>query len=486
MISRGFFKSSVIYSVVGALPYASGFLLLPWFTALLTPEQFGINALYIALMYFIQILTSFGMDMSVGVLYFDYRDQKEKLKEFLGTAFISIAMLGTATLLLFSMGGMSLFNLVFKSSDFLELIPFGMFTILSGVMNSIFKVYSNLLINQQRPGRFLWINLVNFALTISLSLLILYQFPYTLYGPILGRLLPAIVSATLSLALIGSEYGLNWNRTYLKKLFEYSTPIMIYALLTWVISYIDRFLILRFMGDATKVGIYDIAVKIVIGLDLIMAGLVNTVNPKAYSIWKARGISETTPEINRYYNGITAFFLLLIPLFVLLTPVLIPLVIFKPLYYEAFVFLPILAAGYLTRVWFYMYMAPILFFRKTSALPRVFLISAVFNILLAAVMIHFFGLMGAVVTNFLVKPVQALLMYLECRKIYTFRVNRFKIYLAPAIYIVIAILCQLFIPGHLWIYTGLGQLAVAFILVFVAFRNEIKPFLLMLRAGKTG
>ena len=319
MISRGFFKSSVIYSVVGALPYASGFLLLPWFTALLTPEQFGINALYIALMYFIQILTSFGMDMSVGVLYFDYRDQKEKLKEFLGTAFISIAMLGTATLLLFSMGGMSLFNLVFKSSDFLELIPFGMFTILSGVMNSIFKVYSNLLINQQRPGRFLWINLVNFALTISLSLLVLYQFPYTLYGPILGRLLPAIVSATLSLALIGSEYGLNWNRTYLKKLFEYSTPIMIYALLTWVISYIDRFLILRFMGDATKVGIYDIAVKIVIGLDLIMAGLVNTVNPKAYSIWKARGISETTPEINRYYNGITASFLLLIPLFVLVT-----------------------------------------------------------------------------------------------------------------------------------------------------------------------
>jgi O-antigen/teichoic acid export membrane protein len=132
MISRQFFKSSVIYSTVGALPYASGFLLLPWFTAYLTPQQFGVNALYIALMYAIQIISSFGMDMSVGVMYFDYRDSKAKLREFLGTAFISVGFLGAATFILFSMGGLKVFNWVFKSGDFIELLPFGIFTILSG------------------------------------------------------------------------------------------------------------------------------------------------------------------------------------------------------------------------------------------------------------------------------------------------------------------------------------------------------------------
>ena len=58
MINRQFAKSSFIYTLVGALPYASGFLLLPWFTQYLTPAQFGINALYISLMYLMQIFAT--------------------------------------------------------------------------------------------------------------------------------------------------------------------------------------------------------------------------------------------------------------------------------------------------------------------------------------------------------------------------------------------------------------------------------------------
>ena len=40
MISKQFFKSSVIYSLIGALPYTTGVILIPFFTARLTPEQF--------------------------------------------------------------------------------------------------------------------------------------------------------------------------------------------------------------------------------------------------------------------------------------------------------------------------------------------------------------------------------------------------------------------------------------------------------------
>ena len=137
MISKGFLKSSIVYSVVGALPYASGFLLLPWFTAYLTPAQFGINAMYIALMYLVQVISSFGMDMSAGVLYFDYRDDREKLKSFLGTVFLTISMLGALTFTVFLLGGLRLFNFVFSTGDFIETIPFALFTILSGVFNSV-------------------------------------------------------------------------------------------------------------------------------------------------------------------------------------------------------------------------------------------------------------------------------------------------------------------------------------------------------------
>jgi len=478
MISGKFFKSSIIYSLVGALPYASGFLLLPWFTQLLTPRQFGINALYITLMYFIQIISTFGLDMSVGVMYFDYKDDRKKLNEFLGTAFISLAILGVFSFVFFSLGGIRLFNFTFHSSDFIDLIPFGLFTIISGIFNSTFKTYSNLLINQERPARFFWLNITNFGITITVSLILLYLFPFTLYGPILGRLIPAVISASLSLLLLSGEYGLSWNTTYIKKIISYSTPIMVYALLTWVVSYIDRFLILRIMLDPTFVGIYDFAVKMVIGLDLIMTGLVNTVNPRIYNIWKEQDLHESTLEINRYYNGITAFFLLLIPLFVFLAPLVIPLVIRKAIYYEAFGFLAILGAGYATRVWFYMFLAPLMFFKKTSALPKVFIFSAVFNVIAGFIMIRYFGLIGAVWTNFMIKPLQALFMYLECRKVYRFKVNPWKIFYLPVIYILVVILSETITPAHLKFYAGIGQFIVAFSLVWFAYHRELKLLLL--------
>ena len=475
MISKSFFKSSIIYSIVGALPYASGFLLLPWFTAYLTPQQFGINAMYIALMYLIQIISSFGMDMSAGVLYFDYKDDKAKLRDFLGTVFIGISLLGAVTFMVFSLGGLRVFNFVFKSSDFIELLPFGLFTIISGIFNSVFKTYSSLLINQQRPVRFFWLNISNFILTIGCSLVILYLYPYTLYGPILGRLIPAVVVASASLSMVGIEYGLNWNPAYLKKILSYSTPIIIYALLTWIVTYVDRFIIARMMGDTAIVGIYDIAVKMVIGLDLVMTGLVNTINPKIYHIWKDKNLKESTVEINRYYNGITALFLLVIPVFILVLPVLIPLVIHKEIYYQAFGFLAILAAGYATRVWFYMFLAPLMFFKRTSALPRVFVISAIFNILAGITLIHFFGIIGAVWTNFMVKPVQALLMYLECRKVYTFRINAFKLFYTPAIYILLVVISESLAPPELKFQIEIGQLFAAIVLVYIAYRKELIP-----------
>jgi O-antigen/teichoic acid export membrane protein len=477
MISRGFFKSSIIYSIVGALPYASGFLLLPWFTNFLTPRQFGINALYIALMYFIQIVSSFGMDMSVSVLYFDYKNDKTRLREFLGTVFIGIAILGAATSIVFSLGGLRLFNFVFKSSDFIELLPFGLFTILTGVFNSVFKTYSSLLMYQQRPVRFFWLNISNFLLTIAVSLIILYLFPFTMYGPILGRLIPAVIVASFSLSLVGREYGLAWNPAYVKKILNYSSPLVLYALLSWVVTYIDRFLIVSLMGDSTYVGIFDIAVKIVIGLDLVMGGLINTINPKIYSIWKDNDLHESTMVINRYYNGITALFLLLIPLFVIMAPIVIPLVIFKPIYYQAFGFLAILAAGYATRVWFYMFLAPLMFFKKTSALPRVFFISAIFDILTGILLIKYFGLMGAVWTNFMVKLVQALLMYLECRKVYTFKLNPWKIFYTPGIFIMIVLVSETLAPANLKFQIEVGQLIAAMLLVYFAYRKELVPLI---------
>jgi O-antigen/teichoic acid export membrane protein len=477
MISRTFLKSSFIYTIVGSLPYAAGFLLLPWLTKFLTPEQFGINALYISLMYLIQIIASFGLDMAIGAIYFDYKDNREHMRQFLGTLFIGLLIIGVFTFFFFALGGFRLFTLMFRSGGFLDLVPFGMITIVSAVFNSVFKTYSTLLIYQQRPERFFWLNISNFGVTIAATLTILYLYPYTLFGPIVGRLIPAIVSASAAAIALAGEYGLAWNTEYLKKIFRVSSPLLIYAVLTWVINYIDRFIIMGILGDPTIVGIYDISIKMVLFIDLIMAGLINTVNPKVFSIWKASGLRESTPEVNRYYSGLTAFFMLLIPLFVLLAPIIIPAFISNKIYFSAFQYLAILAAGYVTRVWFFMFMAPVMFFKKTGSLPKVLLFSSAFEILVGVLLIRQFGVVGMVWTFFLVKPVQAFFLYLESRKFFDFKVNNLKIYYLPVLFMTVVIGSEWMATDTTRFYFHAAQLLASMALVWFAYRREIIPLL---------
>jgi len=477
MITKQFFKSSLIYSIVGALPYASGFLLIPWFMELLTPAQFGINALYISLMYFIQIIAAWGFDVSVGVLFIEHNDNRQKMREFLGTVLIVLVFSCSVTALFFITGGIRLFDVIFGSGSTFDLVPFGIFTVVSGVLNGIFKVYSNLLIYQQRPERFLWINLLNFLLTIGFSLGILYSFPFTLYGPILGRMIPACFSAVLSVILLSTEYGTSWNKEYAIKLIKYSSPLVIFALLSWIVNYIDRFLVLRVMGDTTLVGIYDFSVKLILGIDLIQIGLISSMNPKIFTIWKTEGKQESTPEVNRYYSSFTAINLLLIPLFVFLAPLLIPIIIHKEIYFEAFGYLAILGAGYATRTWYYMSLAPVLFFKKTQVLPRVFLYSAIFEIAGSTALIYFLGLPGAAIANFLVKPVQAFFMFLESRKVFRFKVNKLKILFLPILFITVVLCSEWLATDVTRNFIHAGQLLTSIALVWLAYRKEIIPMM---------
>ena len=477
MKSNSFIKSSFIYTLVGALPYASGFLLLPWFTQYLTPEQFGINALYISLMYLIQIFATFGFDMSVGVMYYDYRHDVSQLKKYIGTVFVLLFISGIFSLVVFSFGGFWVLTKILGSSGVLDLLPYGLITIISAMFNSVFKTYSGLLIYQQRPMRFLWINLSNFFITIAGSLVLLYMFPQTLYGPIFGRAIPAIISAGISLVFIAGESELRLHFAFVKKIIAFATPLFIYALLIWVISYIDRFIIMGFIKDPVQVGIFDFAVKLVLFFELIVSGLVNTINPKVYSIWQKDDLRKSTPEVNRYYSGLTAFFLILVPLFVVIAPKLIPIVIHKAIYFQAFQYIAILAAGYMTRVWFYMFLAPLMFFKKTKVLPRVFLFSAIFEVGIGMLLVYFFGLQGAVWTFFLVKPLQAFLLYLESRKIFDYSFNTFKIIWLPVIFIAVVISSESLTPPSWRFFVECGQLLFSVLLVWFTYRREVIPLI---------
>ena len=247
--------------------------------------------------------------------------------------------------------------------------------------------------------------------------------------------------------------------------------------MSWVLSYIDRYIINYFL-TTSDVGVYDFAVKCTLLIDFLLMGIANSIVPKIYKIWSDEKISSSTVEVNRYYNAFTAITVLMIALTMLIIPVLVPLIVYKESYYAAFAFVPLLSLSFIFRGAYTMYLMPILFFKKTKVLPKIFFFSAVLQIIVSVLMAKQWGLTGVVWSVVITKPVQVYFLYLESKKIFQFKFNKMKVLLLPLLFSILIILTEQFLTGRInSLLVHCMELIMGSILVFLIYRKELSSLL---------
>ncbi|MCX6268204.1 MAG: polysaccharide biosynthesis C-terminal domain-containing protein [Bacteroidetes bacterium] len=479
MISRYFIKSSLIYSVIGALPLASSIVLLPFYTNMLTTVQFGELALYIAFTGIMQLLVNFSLDQYLGTHWVDFKDDIRRAKENVGTVVSLLLLFGLMFVLVFIFTGepiFSSFSGLTKNKTILTFFPWGFMSLLTAIFNSLFKSYTALLVYQQRPVRFFWLNIFNFVLTIGISLSVLYYKPFSLAGPMYGRLLSGVGIFLLALFYFVKEFGISFHIKLIKGMAVFCFPLLVSYILYWVSANVDRYIIAYFLS-ASDVGIFVFAIQCTLILDFFHSGLTASIFPKVFNLWKENNSNYSTNEVNRYFNGFTAITLLIIPVLVIILPLIIPLVVKNTNFYLTFNFLAILFAGYALSGLSVYFLAPIMYFKKTKALPKVFFFSSVFQIIATVGLIHYFGLIGAVWAKFLVKPVQLLLLFIESRKIYDYKINLWKLVYTPVIFVVIVMISQFTASPETRVFFETGQLVIVFVMVSLVYRKELIPII---------
>lgn len=473
MISKQFLKSSAVYSIIGSSSLAWSVILLPFYTQLLKPADFGNLALYTGFSFLIQILVNFSLDSYIVVHYVEYRNDRPTLRGCMGTITWSLLGLAAFFILLSMLVGDVLFRFAFRGSS-LAFFPYGFMSVVTAIFNSFFKTYTNLLIYQQKLRRFFWVNVFNFVLTIGISLAGLYLFPYTLIGPMWGRLLSGAGIFLLTFTLMVGEFGLGLQRRFFREMVDYCYPMVLYALMVWVLTYFDRFIINHFL-QPEDVAVYDVAVKCTLLLEFMQGGLANAIYPQVFRIWKSP--QPDLPQVNKYFTGFSAVTLFAIPLFVVAMPVLVPLIVRNPTYYAGFPFLLVLSLGFALRAIYNLYLAPFTFFKKTALLPRALFLSALFQIVLSILLIKPLGLSGAVWANFIAKASQGFFLGIWARPLLPGRYNQTKLIVYPMLFIAVAILLKIFSPGY-GLGTMLWQMLVLELLVMALYRQELRMALM--------
>ncbi|MDD4215157.1 MAG: oligosaccharide flippase family protein, partial [Bacteroidales bacterium] len=247
MISKKFIKSSFIYSFIGALPLASSIILLPFYTNYLSTSDFGIFSLFLGFTALVQILVNLTIDQYLVYSYYDSKDNFQKVKEIVGTSVAILLVWGAFVSLIFYLFGSSIFDLyntyLTKETKEIKFFPYGFFCVLTAVFNSLFQSYKGLLIAQQKPIQYFWFNISNFFLTVGISLGGLFLYPYTLVGPMYGRLLSGVAIFILALLSFIINFGLTFQKKLLKNIYKFCFPLFFNSNVIWVIGYLGVFII---------------------------------------------------------------------------------------------------------------------------------------------------------------------------------------------------------------------------------------------------
>lgn len=471
-ISKSFLKSSLIYTLAGALPMASALILLPFYVTYLSTSDFGALSIYFAFSYFIQLLTTYSFDTSIYIHFHEYKNDHSKLSGFVSSSFVFMLLIALGVAAIFTISGDVLFANIFSEQS-IVFQPYGLMAAATGIFQALFKVYGNLLQSREKPSLYLWSNVASFSIIATITVIGLKLYPNSLYGPIGGRLVAAVASGLWALFRIFREFGIHFNFPLIRSSFSFNFYTFLYQLLQWVINYFDRFFMLFFLA-LSQIGIYDFALKCLLAIEFILNGLHNSFYPKVVSTIVAQREKGSVPEINRYYHAFIGLILLLICLCILLFPPAIKLLVRKPDYQESIRFLPYISLIYIFRAVRLFYATPYGILKFTKPLSGIYLLVSAVKILLMWVTIREFGLYGVIAGSIMAAMLEIVLLRNGLRHMFQFRYNAFKILVAPGVlFLVIVIMEPLFgttAPTATHLFYVLGCV----IMLGWIYRNEIK------------
>lgn len=477
MISKKFFKSSLIYSVVGALPMLSGLVLLFFYTGgILSTKTYGYLTLHLSFTLLFQSFISFCLESFIGPVIFETKDKPIELKSKIASINYYSLLFSVLVIILMAVVGPFIFKFSFKEALPMQYYPFMFCSVVTAFFNAYFKLYSNYLIYTEKPNQFLISNLVNFVSTIIISLIGLYSFGDSIMGPLMGRLLSGLIIFLIAFLFMQKEFGTKSDSHFLKDIKKFCVPLLLYSVLNWIFNYADRIFIEKSLST-DLVGLFDFGIKCTLGIEIIFTGMNNSIYPKIYALIKENASAQKLKEnVNKYASG----YLIAIILSIIFTLVTVPFAVhflIKNIYYhKALAFLGILAISQIFKVLYYLYLAPLFYFKRTDLVAKSFVFMTVVQIILTAILLYYFKFNGILMAYIFAKPFQIIFVYFESKKFVKLPIIVMKQIVLPLILCTIVLGLQLFIKDNqVLFYNPLLGLIMLLITAFF-YRNEIKPF----------
>ena len=395
-------KNTIILTVGKICTQFVSFLLLPLYTALLIPAEFGIVDLYNTYIALLTPVCNWQFENGLFRFMIDYRNDPEKQKALFSTVFVTNILQAMGYLLFFVLlqGFISSEYKIFLAADVVTNI----------FLNTLLQFPRGL----GKNGIYSIASFLSAATTVIFNVVFIAGFRWGALGMFIATLLAKMITCTyLICAMKTWKYFSfkSFDKVVLKSVTKYSIPLVPNLLSWWVVGASDRTIVAHFIS-VTANGIYSVANKF------------STVFVTFYNIFNLSWTESVSLHMNDDDRDI---FLtdIINTMFNLFAAVDIGIIACMPfvfnlmvnnLYVDAYYQIPILMIAVLFQVIVGLYSVIYVALKKSTEIAKTSFLAAIINITVDLALIRFIGLYAASVSTLIAYLAMALYRYFDVKR----------------------------------------------------------------------
>lgn len=374
---RKLLKNSFIFAIGNLGSKLISFILVPFYTYVLTRSQFGtVDIITTTVNMLLPIIS-----LSIFDAVFRFTLDRQENKDVVLTNGVVISVIGSlVTLLLIPV--LTLIKVPMPNHVYLLLVTSAFVSLFSNFVRAINQVKS-----------FAFAGILGTLVTAITNVTFLWYLKLGIQGYLISMIIANVaVLIFLSIRIkIFKRFSFDYlDKIVLLKMVTYSVPLIPNAFSWWINTSADRYFILAFVGSAGN-GLYAVANKI--------PSLLTILNQIFFQSWQMSAVEEfNSDDAEKFYSQtfnyyLSVQFLGATALLVILKPLM--KIIVSPNYFVAWEYIPFLLlaviysslSGFLGTT----YTAA----KRTTGIMITTLLGAVINVLIGFLLVPFFGIQGA-------------------------------------------------------------------------------------------
>jgi O-antigen/teichoic acid export membrane protein len=406
-------KGTTYYGLSEIAAKSSNFLLIPLFTRLLTPAEYGIVGYFQVILVLTASGLGFGTSGAQVRAYYEVKPLWPSFGSFTFTVNLAIVVIGSfivTTIIVW--GGVSGWVLGREGVPFWPMVPIilvaGLFQAIGNNAISLFKAL-------QKHAIAASLQFIRFGGMAAISVLLMLTVLPKVEGRILGIAIGTVSFAVLSFFWYWKYFEFRLSKKALLYAVSFGFPVVLHQIANVLHNLIDR-VILANLLPMEAVGHYTVAYSLATPLTLLVISFGQAFQPSFYqSMNQSKTATANTIRQISHYWVLVVFLTTLAGVYI--GPPILALLV-PSAYNEALSLLPLMFGSVFFGSFYYLFSPPIFYLKKTWALPLMTSVSVVLNVTLNYLLIPIWGTVGAAWSTIVSHAVFSLLAFVITRKFF--------------------------------------------------------------------